>query len=129
MGAFSCLDGRFYLRPAAAIRNLRAVRTRPPVLVTVGAALAAAALVVTTWPSRAGASPGDAQDDDDKIVDEVGSALVTRGAGKAVAFDAAWLEPFFKKGAAKAAVDKFREEDWAGAETGFSRAVRALPKK
>jgi soluble lytic murein transglycosylase len=95
----------------------------------VGAVLVAAALNVLSRPTLAGASPGDAPDDDDKIVDEPGSVQTIRGSGKPVGFDAAWLDPFFKKGAAKQASEKFREEDWAAAATGFARAVRELPKK
>jgi soluble lytic murein transglycosylase len=75
----------------------------------------------------AGVARAQQQDsDDDKIPDEP-APQVARGAGKPVAFDRAWLEPFFKKGIAKQAADKFREEDWAAAETGFAKAVRALP--
>jgi soluble lytic murein transglycosylase len=69
-------------------------------------------------------SPGD---DDDDRPDET-AAEISRGGGKPVPFDPAWLEPFFKKGPAKQANDKFRDEDWAAAETGFARAVRALPE-
>jgi soluble lytic murein transglycosylase len=45
-----------------------------------------------------------------------------------VAFDPTWLEPFFKSGAAKPAAEHFRDEDWAAAEAGFSRAAKALPR-
>ncbi|HEY2732011.1 MAG TPA: transglycosylase SLT domain-containing protein [Polyangia bacterium] len=56
-------------------------------------------------------------------------APVAREVGKAIAFDEAWLEPFFKTGAAKLGVDRVREEDWAGAEAAFAKAVGALRKK
>jgi soluble lytic murein transglycosylase len=56
------------------------------------------------------------------------AAHVARPSGKPVDFDRAWLEPFFTTGAAKQGLDRFREEDWAGAETGFTRALRTLKK-
>jgi soluble lytic murein transglycosylase len=49
-----------------------------------------------------------------------------RAAGKPVPFERAWLQPFFQRGAAKQAVEKFRAEDWPGAEAGLARAVRSL---
>ena len=39
-------------------------------------------------------------------------------AGKPVPFDHAWLEPFFQHGAAKAAAEKFRGDDWAAPRPG-----------
>jgi soluble lytic murein transglycosylase len=81
------------------------------------------------WAAVAG-TPLRAQDDDEKVVEEPagGAPQVTRGAGKAVAFDATWLDPFFKTGAAKQGLDRFREEDWAAAETAFAKAVRGLAR-
>jgi soluble lytic murein transglycosylase len=66
---------------------------------------------------------------DEDVEELVGPpAPVTHATGKPVEFDKAWLEPFFTKGPAKAGVDAVREEDWAGAEAGFAKAVRALKK-
>jgi soluble lytic murein transglycosylase len=48
--------------------------------------------------------------------------------GKPVDFDKAWLEPYFTAGPAKAAIDDFRDEDWAAAEAGFAKAIKALKK-
>ena len=53
---------------------------------------------------------------------------VTQPAGKPVAFDEAWLEPFFTKGPGKLGVDAVREENWAAAESAFAKAVKALKK-
>jgi soluble lytic murein transglycosylase len=55
-------------------------------------------------------------------------APIARGAGKPALFDKAWLEPFFTTGPAKQGVDRVREEDWAGAEASFSKAVKGLKK-
>jgi soluble lytic murein transglycosylase len=49
-------------------------------------------------------------------------------APKPAKFDPDWIEPFFKNGPGKQAVERFRAEDWAAAETGFTKAVKALPK-
>jgi soluble lytic murein transglycosylase len=49
-------------------------------------------------------------------------------AGKPVPFDRDWLEPFFQHGAAKEAAEKFRGDDWSGAEVGFARALKSLPR-
>src|SRR5205823_6021076 len=56
------------------------------------------------------------------------AATPTAHAGKPVPFDRDWLEPFFQKGAAKAAAEKFRGDDWAGAEAGFAHALKSLPR-
>lgn len=76
------------------------------------------------------ASPGDAPDDDDRAAAEDTAAASghPRAGGKAVAFDPGWLEPFFKSGAAKQGVDKFREEDWSGAEASFKRAIHKMSR-
>jgi soluble lytic murein transglycosylase len=83
-------------------------------------------IVAAIWAAAA-PTAARAEDDDDKVVEEP-SAKVERGGSKPVAFERAWLEPFFKKGVARQAADKFREEDWAGAEAAFARALRGLPK-
>ena len=49
-------------------------------------------------------------------------------AGKPVRFDRGWLTPFFESGHAKQAVEEFRAEDWAGAETEFAKAIKSLPR-
>jgi soluble lytic murein transglycosylase len=67
------------------------------------------------------ASPGD---DDGESAPP--TAKAARTATKPVPFDRAWLEPFFQRGPAKQAVEKFRAEDWDGAEAGFARAAKSL---
>ncbi len=57
------------------------------------------------------------------------AAQPTAHAGKPVPFDRDWLEPFFQHGVAKAAAEKFRGDDWSGAEAGFARALRSLPRR
>jgi soluble lytic murein transglycosylase len=49
-------------------------------------------------------------------------------AGKPVLFDRAWLEPFFQRGAAKQAAEKFRADAWSDAEDGFVKALKSLPR-
>ncbi|HSS38806.1 MAG TPA: transglycosylase SLT domain-containing protein, partial [Polyangia bacterium] len=66
------------------------------------------------------ASPGD--DDGDRE----DAPSPTRTNAKPVAFERAWLDPFFQKGPAKQAVERFRAEDWSGAEAGFARALKSL---
>jgi soluble lytic murein transglycosylase len=63
----------------------------------------------------------------DEDVDEVVGPPAPE-TGAPVAFDATWLEPYFQAGAAKQGLDRFREEDWVGAEAGFAKAIRALKK-
>jgi soluble lytic murein transglycosylase len=43
-----------------------------------------------------------------------------------VPFQRGWLEPFFQRGPARQAVDKFRAEDWDGAAAGFARSAKSL---
>ncbi len=69
-----------------------------------------------------------AEDDGDLPPTDGPATPPSRVAGKPVPFDRAWLEPFFKSGPAKQAVEKFRADDWEAAETGFSRALRGLPR-
>jgi soluble lytic murein transglycosylase len=76
------------------------------------------------WAGLAAGRPALGQDEE---IEEP-TAPVARPTGKPVAFDKTWLEPFFTSGPAKQGIDRFREEDWAGAETGFSRALRTLTK-
>jgi soluble lytic murein transglycosylase len=87
------------------------------------------------WPALALLLVGDAaiaraaqKDDDDDDAPAASAAPVTRAAGKPVAFDKAWLEPFFKSGPAKKAVDLYRTEDWDAAATAFAMAVKTLPR-
>jgi soluble lytic murein transglycosylase len=56
------------------------------------------------------------------------AAAPTAHAGKPVPFDREWLEPFFQHGAAKAAAEKFRSDDWSGAEAAFTHALKSLPR-
>ena len=80
----------------------------------------AAAATLSAQP----ASPQPIADDDaDVPVAEGPPAGANR---KPVPFEKAWLEPYFQHGAAKQAVEWFRGEDWAGAEGGFVRAIKAL---
>jgi len=101
---------------AKAVRNLESVRALPR-----------AALIVAAIAAAASARAAQDQDSEDKPADEP-AAETARAPGKPVAFDRAWLEPFFKKGAARLGADKFREEDWAAAETAFGKALRELPR-
>jgi soluble lytic murein transglycosylase len=52
----------------------------------------------------------------------------TQPGAKPVEFDKTWLEPYFTKGPAKDGLDRFREEDWVGADAGFGKAVRGFKK-
>ncbi|HEY5089237.1 MAG TPA: transglycosylase SLT domain-containing protein [Polyangia bacterium] len=74
-------------------------------------------------------SPAGAQDDGDTAAVEGPAARPARAAGKPVPFEREWLEPFFKSGPAKQAVEKYRADDWVAAEAGFSRALRALTRR
>jgi len=89
-------------------------------------------IALAVWLGLAGgavASPGD-DDEEARTADAPSPPAPARpAAAKPVAFDRDWLEPFFKKGAAKAAVDHFRGEEWDDAEKGFSRALKSLAKK
>jgi soluble lytic murein transglycosylase len=55
------------------------------------------------------------------------SVAVVDEAEKPVPFDPRWIQPFFAKGLAEVAAERFRIEDWKGAAEGFAKAVRALP--
>src|SRR6516164_166554 len=67
------------------------------------------------------------QDDDvDQLVGP--PPPVTRPEGKPVAFDEAWLEPYFTRGPAKDGVDAVRAEDWPNAERAFNKAIKVLRK-
>jgi soluble lytic murein transglycosylase len=93
----------------------------PPLRPPFGPATLALAIALAT-------SPAGAQDDGDAAAIEGPAAPPARAAGKPVPFERAWLEPFFKSGPAKQAVEKYRADDWVAAEAGFSRALRALPR-
>jgi soluble lytic murein transglycosylase len=86
--------------------------------------------LVFALASVAGITPafGSGGDYDEDSSPAAGSESVVRPSGKAVAFDKSWLDPFFKRGPAKQAVEQFRVEEWAAAETGFAKALRSLPK-
>lgn len=83
------------------------------------------AVAVVLAPLAAARPAWAADDDDDKAGDDTPAPQRPRPRGKAVAFDPQWLEPFFKSDKAKAAAAKFREEDWAAAEAGFTKALKA----
>jgi soluble lytic murein transglycosylase len=55
-------------------------------------------------------------------------AAPPHAAGKPIPFDRDWLEPFFQHGPAKQAAEKFRGDDWSGAEAGFSKALKSLAR-
>ena len=74
----------------------------------------------------AGASAHGSPGDDDGEAPHPTAHAGARTATKPVPFERAWLEPFFQKGPAKQAVDRFRAEDWAAAETGFAKALKSL---
>ncbi len=52
----------------------------------------------------------------------------TDASTKAVAFDRHWTEPYFEAEPLRTARDKFRAEDWTGAEASLENALRRLPK-
>ncbi|HVV50467.1 MAG TPA: tetratricopeptide repeat protein, partial [Polyangia bacterium] len=72
-------------------------------------------------PGPARAQP--AGDDDAEVPAE---PAAPRAGGKPIPFDRDWLQPFFQHGAAKQAAEKFRADDWPGAEAGFARALKSL---
>jgi hypothetical protein len=80
------------------------------------------ALIVASF-QRSFAQPVGSEDETDTP-----AVVPTAHAGKPVPFDHDWLEPFFQRGAAKAAAEKFRADDWSGAEAGFARALKSLPR-
>jgi soluble lytic murein transglycosylase len=47
---------------------------------------------------------------------------------KPVPFDSRWLEPYFASGPLRAAVERYRLEDWSDAAEGLTKALRKLPK-
>jgi soluble lytic murein transglycosylase len=77
--------------------------------------------------SAATARAAQKDDDDDDVA--APAAPSPRASGKPVAFDKAWLEPFFKSGPAKRAVDLFRAEDWTAAAMAFAKAMKSLPRE
>src|SRR5438128_2622997 len=86
-------------------------------------------LVILSVAARAAAASGGDHDPDQDATLAASAAGPTRAAsGKPVPFDRSWLTPFFEHGPAKQAVEQFRAEDWEGAETGFARAVKSLPR-
>lgn len=75
-------------------------------------------------PARA--SVGDSDDDDVVVTTPPRSAKVARPRSKPVAFDAHWLQPFFAGTLARQAAADFRQERWAAAESGFTKAAAKL---
>lgn len=98
------------------------IARRSPIAATLSLALIVA-FVLSSFAQPSFAQPVGAEDE----ADTSAVAPPTR-AGKPVSFDHHWLEPFFQHGAAKAAAEKFRGDDWSGAEAGFVRALRSLPR-
>jgi soluble lytic murein transglycosylase len=47
---------------------------------------------------------------------------------KPVKFDSRWLEPYFTSGPVRAAVERYRLEDWSDAAEGLTKALKKLPK-
>jgi soluble lytic murein transglycosylase len=72
---------------------------------------------------------GTARGQDEEASDEPVAAPAARATGAPVAFDKAWLEPYFADGPAKVGLEEFRQENWAAAEAAFAKAVKALKKK
>ena len=98
------------------------IARRSPIAATLSLAL----IVAFVFNLVAGASfaqPVGAEDEAD-----TSAVAPPTHAGKPVAFDRDWLEPFFQHGAAKAAAEKFRGDDWSGAEAGFARALKSLAR-
>jgi soluble lytic murein transglycosylase len=93
------------------------IARRSPIAATLSLALIVAS-VRTSF-----AQPAGSEEDADTPV-----AAPTAHAGKPIPFDRDWLEPFFQHGAAKAAAESFRGDDWSAAETGFARALKSLPR-
>jgi len=85
--------------------------------VAVGASLAA--------PARA--SAGDSDDDEAAAAPPARSAKGARSGGPPVAFDARWLQPFFAGPLARQAAAELRQERWATAESGFTKAAAKMP--
>jgi soluble lytic murein transglycosylase len=46
-----------------------------------------------------------------------------------IPFDSHWLEPYFTSGPARAAVERFRVDDWSGAAEKLTRALASLPRR
>lgn len=80
-------------------------------------------LVVSSAAPALAKASGDSDDDEPVVA----AKAVRPSKGKAVAFDARWLQPFFKGPlAAKGAAD-FRQEKWAAAETELTKAAARMP--
>jgi soluble lytic murein transglycosylase len=97
------------------------IARRSPIAATLSLAL----VLAFVFNLVAGASLAQPVGDDDADVPAVTPAP---RAGKPVPFDRDWLEPFFQHGAAKAAAEKFRGDDWSAAEAGFTRALKSLAR-
>ena len=81
-------------------------------------------VVVSFAPGALARASGGDSDDDDVVAPP---KVVRQSRGKAVAFDARWLQPFFTGPlAAKGAAD-FRQEKWAAAETELLKAAARMP--
>jgi soluble lytic murein transglycosylase len=98
------------------------IARRSPIAATLSVVLIVAS-VQASLPRTSFAQPVGSEDDADTPV-----AAPTAHAGKPVPFDREWLQPFFQHGAANAAAEKFRADDWSGAEAGFVRALKSLPR-
>src|ERR1043165_8519183 len=90
------------------------------------ASLVSAALCVLLSGSASAAS-GD-HDPDQETAGPAGAGTPRAISGKAVHFDRGWLTPFFQHGQAQKAVEQFPAEEWAGAETGFAKAIKSLAR-
>jgi soluble lytic murein transglycosylase len=87
--------------------------------VILGATLAA-------WPLVAGAAERNGDDDEADTPSAEEVAAPTKG--KPTPFDEKWLEPRFASGPARAAAEKFRDGDYAGAIKDLTRALPSLSK-
>jgi soluble lytic murein transglycosylase len=118
-----------YLQAPVWVRTLNPVRFRARGVFAVGLATALCA-------PHAGWASARGDDDDSDVRPAPGASpspspspsTAASTAAKPTPFDPTWIEPFFKGGAGKQAVEHFRAEEWDAAAAGFSRAVKALPR-
>ena len=100
------------------------IARRSPIAATLSLALILALVTLAFVPVHPSLAQPVGSDDETAAT----AAAPTARAGKPVPFDRDWLEPFFQHGAVKAAAEKFRSDDWSGAEAGFARALKSLAR-
>jgi soluble lytic murein transglycosylase len=92
--------------------------------------LAAAWIPGTTRAASPGDSDSDENDDEARVAIAAKNRPTPRRSertSKPVAFDPAWLQPFFSGPVLSKAASEFRQEQWAAAETGFNKGAARLP--